>query len=110
MINILLLVVGMIMEPGASIIILVPMLFPLAKMMGIHPLHFGMIMIVNLIIGLATPPVGGSLFIGATVGKIPVERLAVALLPYYAVLVTALLLITYIPAITMTLPRLFGLI
>jgi tripartite ATP-independent transporter DctM subunit len=110
LINILLLIVGMIMEPGASVIILVPMLFPLAKMMGLHPLHFGMIMIVNLIIGLATPPVGGSLFIGATVGKIPVERLAIALLPYYAVLVAVLLLITYVPAITMTLPKLFGLI
>lgn len=110
LINILLLIVGMLMEPGASIIILVPILFPLAEMIGVHPLHFGIIMIVNLVIGLCTPPVGTALFIGSAVGKIPVERLSKALLPYYAVLVAVLLLITYIPAITMTLPRLFGFI
>jgi tripartite ATP-independent transporter DctM subunit len=109
LINFMLIVVGMVMELGASVIILVPMLFPLAGIIEVHPLHFGMIMIVNLIIGLATPPVGGSLFIGAAVGKVPVERLAVAMLPYYAVLFAVLLLITYVPAITLTLPRLFGL-
>ncbi|MCK4446204.1 MAG: TRAP transporter large permease [Candidatus Marinimicrobia bacterium] len=108
LINVLLLIVGMLIEPGVSIIILAPILFPLAKTIGLHPLHFGMIMSVNLIIGLATPPVGGSLFIGSAVGKIPVEKLAIALLPYYMVLLIALLLITYIPAITMTLPKLFG--
>jgi tripartite ATP-independent transporter DctM subunit len=110
LINVFLLIVGMFMEPGVSIIILAPILFPLAKTIGLHPVHFGMIMSVNLIVGLATPPVGGSLFIGSVVGKIPVEKLAKALIPYYMVYIIALLLITYIPAITMTLPKLFGLI
>jgi len=108
LINILLIIVGMLIEPGVSIIILAPILFPLAETIGIHPLHFGLIMSVNLIIGLSTPPVGGTLFIGATVGNIPVEKLIKALLPYYVVLLIALLLITFVPAITLTLPRLFG--
>ena len=110
LINILLLIVGMIMEPGVSIVILVPMLFPLIKTIGIHPLHFGIILIVNLVIGLSTPPVGSALFIGSAVGKVPIERLTKALLPYYGILIVVLLLITYIPAISLTLPRLFGFI
>ena len=110
LINVLLLIVGMLIELAPAVIILAPILFPLANTIGIHPLHFGMIMILNLIIGLATPPVGGSLFIGAIVGKVPIEKLIIALLPYYLVLIIVLLLVTYIPAITLTLPSFFGLI
>ena len=108
LINVLFIIVGMFIAPAVSIIILAPILFPLAKTIGLHPIHFGMIMSISLIVGLATPPVGGSLFIGAAVGKIPIEKLTKALFPYYMVLLIALLLITYIPAITMTLPKLFG--
>lgn len=110
LINVLLLIVGMFIEPAVSIIILSPILFPLAETIGLHPIHFAMIMSINLIIGLSTPPIGGALFIGSAVGKIPIEKLSKALIPYYMLFIIVLLLIIFIPAITMTLPKLFGFI
>jgi len=110
MLNILLLVVGMFIEPTVSIIILVPILFPLIKSLGIHPIHFGLVMLINLTIGVATPPLGLVLFTACTVGKISLERLVKAIIPFLLVELAVLALVTYIPSLTLTIPRLLGLI
>lgn len=105
LLNILLLVVGMFIEPTVSIIILVPILFPVIESLGIHPIHFSMIMLMNLTIGVATPPLGLVLFAACSIGKISLERLVKAILPFLLVELLVLLLVTYIPAITLTIPR-----
>jgi len=110
MLNILLLVVGMFIEPTVSIIILVPILFPLIKSLGIHPIHFGLVMLINLTIGVATPPLGLVLFTACSVGKISLERLVKAIIPFLLVELAVLVLVTYIPSLTLTIPRLLGLI
>lgn len=110
LLNILLLVVGMFIEPTVSIIILVPILFPLIKSIGIHPIHFGLVMLINLTIGVATPPLGLVLFTACSVGKISLERLVKAIIPFLIVELVILALVTYIPSITLVFPRLLGMI
>jgi len=110
LLNILLLIVGMFMEPTVSIIILVPILFPLAESLGIHPIHFSIIMLLNLTIGVATPPLGLVLFTACTIGNTTIERLVKEIWPFLLVELGVLILITYIPALTLTIPRLFGLL
>ena len=107
-INIFLLFVGMFMETYAAIILLAPVLLPTALAIGVDPLHFGLIMVVNLTIGLCTPPVGVNLFIAARIADAPMEKMFKWLLPCLAVLLIVLLLITYIPQLTMFLPNLIG--
>ncbi|MDR1194105.1 MAG: TRAP transporter large permease [Peptococcaceae bacterium] len=107
LINIFLLIVGCLMETLAAILILAPILYPIAARFGIDPIHFGIIMVVNLAIGFITPPVGVNLFVACGIGKIRFEELVRSILPFLAVLLIALIMITYIPAITMFLPRLF---
>ena len=106
--NVFLLVMGMLMEPGSNVIILAPILAPIAATVGIDPLHFALVMIVNLNIGMVTPPVGISLFVVSSIAKRPFERIAMKALPFIAVEIGMLLLITYIPTITLILPKLFG--
>jgi len=110
LLNILLLIIGMFMEPTVSIIILVPILFPLTAALGIHPIHFGIIMLMNLTIGVATPPLGLVLFTASSVGNISVERVIRAIWPFLLVEFVVLLLITYIPALTLTIPRWLGML
>jgi tripartite ATP-independent transporter DctM subunit len=110
LLNILLLIIGMFMEPTVSIIILVPILFPLTEALGIHPIHFGIIMLMNLTIGVATPPLGLVLFTASSVGNISVERVVKAIWPFLLVEFAVLLLITYIPALTLTIPRWLGML
>lgn len=110
LLNILLLVVGMFVEATVSIILLVPILFPVIISLGIDPIHFSMIMLLNLTIGVATPPLGLVLFTACTIGQISLERLIKAIYPFLLVEVAVLILVTYIPAFTLTLPRLLGLI
>lgn len=107
-INIFLLFVGMFMETYAAIILLAPVLLPTALAIGVDPLHFGLIMVVNLTIGLCTPPVGVNLFIATRIADAPMERMFKWLLPCLAVLILVLLLVTYIPQLTMFLPALIG--
>jgi len=109
LINILLLIAGMILDPSVSVIILSPILFPIVLKMGYNPLHFGMIMSINLIIGLITPPVGNILFVASSVGKVSIERVIIKTLPYYLAMLILLLLVIFIPEITLFVPRLFGL-
>jgi C4-dicarboxylate transporter DctM subunit len=106
LVMILLLVVGLFMETSAAIIILTPVLLPAARSYGITELHFGVVMVFGLVIGLLTPPVGLCLFIGSSVGKVPVHVLARALLPYLGVLVALYFVFTYVPSAALWLPGL----
>ncbi|HIW21738.1 MAG TPA: TRAP transporter large permease [Candidatus Dorea intestinavium] len=105
-INLLLLILGMVMEMGSLILIITPILLPIVTSMGYSPIHFGVIMILNLGIGLLTPPVGSSLFIGSAVSGIKIEKLAKGMVPIYITMIICLMLVTFIPAISMTLPNL----
>ena len=108
LINLLLFVVGMFLDAGPAIIILGPILGPIFVDLGVHPVHFAIIMSVNLTVGLATPPVGLVLFVASSVSGERVETISKAILPFLAVEVLVIFLITYIPAISMTIPRLTG--
>ncbi|MBB5722662.1 TRAP-type C4-dicarboxylate transport system permease large subunit [Loktanella ponticola] len=108
LINILLFIVGMFLDAGPAIIILGPILGPIFVDLGVHPVHFAIIMSVNLTVGLATPPMGLVLFVASTVSGEKVETIAKAILPFLAVEVLVIFLITYIPAISMTVPYLSG--
>lgn len=107
-INIVLLVMGCFMNMLSIVYIMVPILLPVVKALGMHEVQFGIMMIMNLGIGLLTPPVGQVLFVGCSVGEISMEKLTKALLPQMAFMVLALILVTYVPAITMWLPKVFG--
>ncbi|MFI8740596.1 TRAP transporter large permease [Stutzerimonas zhaodongensis] len=103
-INMMLLVLGTLMDMAPLILILTPILMPVITGIGVDPVHFGMIMLVNLGIGLITPPVGAVLFVGAAIGKVTIENTVKALLPFYVALFMVLLAVTYIPAISLWLP------
>jgi len=106
LINILLFIVGMFLDAGPAIIILGPILGPIFTELGVHPVHFAIIMSVNLTVGLATPPMGLVLFVASTVSREKVETIAKAILPFLAVEVAVIFLITYFPQISMTVPYL----
>ncbi|MDQ2081501.1 TRAP transporter large permease [Xanthobacteraceae bacterium Astr-EGSB] len=108
LLNVFLLIVGMFLDAGPAILIIGPILAPTIAHFGIDPLHFAIVMCVNLSIGLATPPVGLVLFVTSSVSKISVVEIVREMLPYYLVHIVVILLITYIPALTLTLPRLAG--
>ncbi|HSC82446.1 MAG TPA: TRAP transporter large permease [Pseudomonas sp.] len=103
-INVMLLLLGTVMDMAPLILILTPILLPVITGIGVDPVHFGMIMLVNLGIGLITPPVGAVLFVGAAVGKVSIEATVKALLPFYVTLFAVLMAVTYIPAISLWLP------
>ncbi len=108
LINMLLFIVGMFLDAGPAIIILGPILAPIFLDIGVHPVHFAIIMSVNLTVGLATPPMGLVLFVASSVSGERVETISRAILPFLAVEVAVIFLITYFPAISMTVPRLTG--
>ncbi|QMI06951.1 TRAP transporter large permease [Citrobacter sp. RHB25-C09] len=107
-ITVFLLVIGAFMDIGPAILIFTPILLPIMTKLGVDPVHFGIIMIYNLAIGTITPPVGSGLYVGASVGKVKVEEVIKPLIPFYAAIIGVLLLITYIPELTLFLPRLLG--
>jgi tripartite ATP-independent transporter DctM subunit len=107
-INIMLLILGTLMDMAPLILILTPILLPVVKTLGVDPVHFGIIIMVNLGIGLLTPPVGSVLFVGSAVGKLKIEALVKAMYPFFGVLLALLALVTYWPALTLWLPRLMG--
>jgi tripartite ATP-independent transporter DctM subunit len=108
-INIILLFVGCFMDSIPALIILGPVFTPLATHIGVHPLHFGTIMCLNLTIGLATPPLGACLFTCCAVGKVSLEGVSREIIPFIAALIVAVMLVTYIPALSLTIPRILGL-
>jgi tripartite ATP-independent transporter DctM subunit len=109
LINLLLLVLGTLMDMAPLILILTPILLPVVKTLGIDPVHFGMIMMVNLGIGLITPPVGSVLFVGAAVSRLKIGVVARAMTPFFIALFIVLMMVTYIPWLSLWLPRLMGL-
>jgi len=106
LINILILILGCIMDMAPLILILTPILLPVVTALGMDPIQFGVVLILNLAIGLCTPPVGGALFVGCAIGKVSIEKMTKSLLPFYAVMVIVLLLITFIPQLVMFIPNL----
>ena len=95
------------MEGSAIIIILTPVFFPLMTQLGIHPVHFGVIMVLNVIIGLCTPPVGLCLYIACEIGQISLEQISKAIYPFVIAAIVVLTLVTYLPAVVMFIPNLF---
>lgn len=106
MINVMLLMLGMIMDMAALILICTPIFLPLAVSIGVDPLQFGMILMMNLGLGLCTPPVGSCLFVGCAVGNVPIEKAVRTIWPFYGAILLALMLVTFVPAFSMTLPGL----
>ncbi|AUN33493.1 TRAP transporter large permease [Niveispirillum cyanobacteriorum] len=104
-INVALLLLGTFMDMSPLIVITTPILLPVAMQVGVDPVHFGIIMMLNLGIGLVTPPVGSVLFVGAAVGKIRIEQAVKTILPFYVALLVALILVTYVPALSLALPN-----
>ena len=107
-INVMLLVVGMFMEALAAIVILTPLLLPIVTSLGVDPVHFGVIIVLNLAIGMITPPVGINLFVGSSVSRLRLEDIVKAVLPMLGLTIVVLMLITYIPALSMWLPNLLS--
>ena len=109
MVNLLLLLAGNVMEPSSIVLILAPILFPIAMALGIDPVHFGIIMVVNMEIGMCTPPVGLNLYVASGIAKMGITELTISVLPWLMTMVGFLLLVTYVPEISLWLPRLlFG--
>ena len=108
MMNIILIVIGMVVDPTAVILVLVPVFMPVAEAYGIDPLHFGVVVIMNLMIGLLTPPVGSVLYVMASISDRSVEEMFKGILPFLVPLVLVLLLVTFVPAVSTFLPSLLG--
>jgi C4-dicarboxylate transporter DctM subunit len=107
LVNILMLFVGTFLDATPALLILVPILLPIAMRLGIDPTHFGIVLVANLGIGFITPPVGVTLFVATSITKVPIARVVKPLMPYFLVMVATLMLITYVPWFTLLLPRLF---
>ncbi|MBY8975934.1 TRAP transporter large permease [Rhodobacteraceae bacterium NNCM2] len=107
MLNLILLMLGMIMDMAALILITTPIFLPVATGLGMDPIQFGIMLIMNLGLGLCTPPVGACLFVGCVIGGIGIEKTVQTIWPFYLAILSALLLVTYIPAISLTLPAMF---
>jgi tripartite ATP-independent transporter DctM subunit len=106
MINVMLLILGMIMDMAALILICTPIFLPIVKDLGMDPHQFGIMLLVNLGLGLCTPPVGTCLFVGCAVGRIKIEETLKSIWPFYLAIFSALILITYVPAVSLFLPSL----
>ena len=108
MINLMLLLLGMIMDMAALILICTPIFLPIAREIGMDPIQFGIMLMMNLGLGLCTPPVGACLFVGCAVGKVPIEDAVKSIWPFYLAILAALIAVAFVPAISMTLPGLVG--
>lgn len=108
-INLVLLIIGTFMDMTPAVLIFTPIFLPVVEALGMHPVHFGIVLVLNLCIGLCTPPVGTILFVGSGIANVSVSQVVKPLLPFLLIMVIVLLLITYIPEISMYLPRLFDL-
>lgn len=102
-VNVFLFLVGMFLETAAAILVLAPILAPIAIAFGIDPVHFGLIMVMNLALGMITPPVGVNLFAACSVARLPLERIVPALLPFFLVIIGCVLIVTYVPAVSLAL-------
>ena len=105
-VNLLLLLAGNVMEPSSIVLIMAPILFPVAVALGIDPVHFGIIMVVNMEVGMCHPPVGLNLYVASSITKMGISELTVAVLPWLLTMLGFLLIVTYVPQISLWLPRL----
>ena len=110
LVNVLLLVAGNVMEPSSIVLILAPILFPVAMHMGIDPIHFGIIMVVNMEVGMCHPPVGLNLYVASGIARMGITELTVAVWPWLLTMLVFLVLITYVPAISLAFPRWLGMV
>ncbi len=108
MINVVLILLGMVMDMGVLILLLTPILLPVATSVGIDPIHFGIIIVLNLGIGLCTPPVGTSLFIGCAIAELPIEKSIRAFIPFYAAMIISLIIIMAVPQLSLWLPSIIA--
>ena len=106
--NVLLLLAGNVMEPSSIILILAPILFPVAMQLGIDPIHFGILMTVNMEVGMCHPPVGLNLYVASGITKMGISELTMAVIPWLLAMLGFMILITYVPAISLWLPHLLG--
>ena len=106
--NLILLFVGIFMDMTPAVLIFTPIFLPIVTRLGMDPIHFGIVMVLNLCIGLCTPPVGSVLFVGVGVAKTTIEKVIRPLVPLFVAMLVALILVTYIPAISLWLPEFFG--
>ncbi|MBT32452.1 MAG: hypothetical protein CMO01_22540 [Thalassobius sp.] len=109
LINVILLIVGIFMDMTPAVLIFTPIFLPVVTELGVHPVHFGIIMVLNLSIGLCTPPVGSVLFVGCSVANVKIEKVIKPLIPLFIAMIVALILVTYIPEISLWLPAIFDL-
>lgn len=109
-INIILLLVGTFMDITPAVLIFTPIFLPIVTSIGIHPVHFGIVMVINLCIGLCTPPVGTLLFVGSGVAKIEITQVIKPILPFLMLMIAILMIITFVPEITLYLPNAFGVV
>lgn len=109
-INVVLLIVGTFMDPTPAVLIFTPIFLPICASFGMHPVHFGLMMVMNLCVGTITPPVGAILFAGCKIADVKIEFVIKRLLPYFAVVIVALLLVTFIPALSLAIPKSLNLI
>lgn len=107
-INLLLLIVGTFMDMTPAVLIFTPIFLPVAVQLGIDPIHFGIIMVMNLSIGLCTPPVGSVLFVGCSVAGLPITKVIRPLIPFFIAMIITLLVVTYVPELSLWVPRFFG--
>jgi C4-dicarboxylate transporter DctM subunit len=105
-VNVLLLLAGNVMEPSSIVLIMAPILFPVATKLGIDPVHFGIMMVVNMEVGMCHPPVGLNLYVASGITKMGISELTVAVMPWLLTMLAFLLLITYVPQISLWLPNL----
>ena len=110
LINIILLIVGTFMDMAPALLIFTPIFLPVVTALGMSPVHFGIMIIMNLSIGTITPPVGSVLFVGCSVAKLPVDEVMKQLIPFFLAIVAGLILVTFIPALSMWLPGVLGLL
>ena len=108
--NVILLIVGCFMDPTPAVLIFTPIFLPIVQTWGMHPVHFGLMMIMNLCVGTLTPPVGAILFAGCRVNNVKIEQIIKMLMPFFIVILVSLLLITYIPWLSMVVPKVLGLV
>ncbi len=109
MMNLILLIIGTFMDITPAVLIFTPIFLPVVSTFGMDPVHFGIMMAFNLCIGNITPPVGSALFVGCSIGKVKIEQVVKPLLPFYGAIIIVLLAVTFIPEISLSLPKLFGL-
>lgn len=107
-INLILLVVGTFMDMTPAVLIFTPIFLPIVVNLGIDPTHFGIVMVLNLCVGLCTPPVGSVLFVGCSIADVPITRVIRPLLPFFVAMILSLMIVTYVPELSLWLPRFFG--